>query len=178
MKTARLVLLLCFGCLVLQAQAFALGFVSYKGMDMYHDDYFPYCQKYYFKFTLTPHNTALTLESYYKYTPSSYSFDEDGGQFDVYVPVQYFPVKGADMYGHMIIRNMHDKELKHISRRLFDKIGSMKTAGKGSVDIVVMVTEDVGLKIISKKPLQLEMNTANAYFVTDPWITKKFGVSY
>lgn len=192
MKKIHCLLLLCI-LISWSSAADASGFINYKGIKMFHDDKYSWCQRFYFRYSLTPQNIILTLESYVRPHAGKSKYALDCDTFDIYIKKDYFPVKKTAFDGYFITRpafthydfkkNAKGESIINASKegyieRLFREIGKMKVSGKGKVDVVLMMAQDPGLKILSRDPWEFDITTSNIYIVTDPWILKKFGLKH
>lgn len=132
-----------------------------------------YKDYYHLRYDLTPENCELSVpltERQPRYaTRNDYTF-EDGGQFEVFIRRDQFPVKSPDGKWEFLILRMPwtNPDLgvaEHsISRKrsLYDAILKMKKEGEGSVSVVVELNPFV--QISRKEPLSLELTGRNVFF--------------
>ncbi len=129
---------------------------------------------YYLPFELTPENTELTVS--WKERPRAFGRENkyefvEGGQFEIFVRREYFPIQiPASCCDSVLVLAMPytNEELpggpQNIAekKKLFDRIGQMKSSGKGSVIVIIDLTPHA--KILSQKPLLIELKQRNIYF--------------
>ena len=86
---------------------------------------------------------------------SDYGFNK-GGQFEVLVPKQYFPIDAPNCKNDIIIR-MPYSENEEIKRKLYDDLVSAKNA-------VVTLELNPYVNVLKKEPLKLELEYCNVFF--------------
>jgi len=129
---------------------------------------------YHLPFTLTPKNCELSIstsERTPKYGGSNeYEFAE-GGQFEVFIKKENFPIPVSNHKGRYVILRMpytfsgQTNALASLTdkRKLFDRIQKMKSENKGSVNIIVELLREY-IIIKKKKPLTIELEYPNVWF--------------
>ena len=132
-----------------------------------------YNDYYHIRFALTPDNCELTVplpERRPKYKGSNVFEFAEGGQFEVFVRKDEFPVPAPHTDRiYLILRmpwtNPH-KPAAPLSlsekRKLFDAIRVMKTNGRGKVEVTVQLNPYVTL--VEADPLRLELSGRNIFF--------------
>ena len=150
-----------------------VAFGANRAVPEIHVAHGKYGDYYHVRFTLTPDNCELTVslsERRPRYSDSNeYTFAE-GGQFEVFVRKQDFPVPSPHTSRTFLILRMPwtdpsaQHAEKHISakRVLFDKIKRMKTEGKGTVEVVVELNPYV--TVLNRDPLTVELSGRNIFF--------------
>jgi len=129
--------------------------------------YFDY---YHVKYTLTPENCELAVSDQERplktpYISNKYEFYDDG-MFEVFVDKKDFPAVTHFNKKYLILRMPGgDPEDVAAKRKLFEAIKTMKEFRKGSVEVVVELgTSNFGTKVVSRKPLVIEIEGRNIFF--------------
>ena len=132
------------------------------------------CNYYHLRFQLTPDNCELSIPNEQrlpKYSKSNiYKFDQ-GGQFEVFIHASAFPVHAETPMNkpeYMILRmpwtnpDEPDARQKIAEKRiLFDRIQTMKTEGKGNVEVIIQLDH---AEVLTKQPLTVKMTGINVFF--------------
>lgn len=105
-----------------------------------------YSNYYHMKFELISGQYKLNTE---------YGFNE-GGQFEVYVPKEHFPIAAPNCNENIIIR-MPYSELEAKKRALFDSLVASQT-------ITVTLELNPYINILSSSPLEIELQFCNVFF--------------
>lgn len=128
---------------------------------------------YHLEFDLTPDNSVLTVsnvERKPRYSRSNkYSFSA-GGQFEVFIKRDNFPVKLIKNRSKFLILRMpwtssvNEKSELYISEKLklFHKIKQMHIRKSGKVKVVIELNPYIN--ILSKNPLKIELTKRNMFF--------------
>jgi hypothetical protein len=129
---------------------------------------------YHLPFTLNPENCELSIptsERSPKHGGSNeYEFAE-GGQFEVFIKKDAFPIPISNYKGRYLILRMpytssdQTNVLASLAekRKLFDRIQKMKSDNKGSVNVIVELLREY-IIIKKKKPLTIELEHPNIWF--------------
>jgi hypothetical protein len=132
--------------------------------------YSPY---YHIRFTLTPDIIKLQVpisERMPRYTKSNEYVFTKGGQFEVFIDKDAFPINSPHFEKKYLILRMpwtstdfEDSQLyiaeKH---RLFQAIYEMKKDNKGAIEVTLELNPFVN--VLSKKPLKVELAGRNIFF--------------
>ena len=132
-----------------------------------------YNDYYHLRFALTPENcelnTSLTERQHRYANNNAYAFSE-GGQFEVFIRKQAFPISAPHTSSGFLILRMpwtdpdSPDARRHIAdkRALFDQILAMKSEGKGSVEVTIELNPYV--TVLNHDPLKLELSGRNVFF--------------
>lgn len=98
----------------------------------------------------------------YELVPGQYSMNLDygfnqGGQFEVLVPKEYFPITAPECNSNIIIR-MPYSENESKKRNLYDKL---LTAEK---PVPVILELNPYVKVLEEEPLKVELQFCNVFF--------------
>ncbi len=105
-----------------------------------------YSDYYHIKYELTPDKYKVNSE---------YGFNK-GGQFEVFVPKEHFPITAPNCNENIIIR-MPYSDLENRKRALYNDLLSSKT-------ITVTLELNPYIKVLNKDPLQIELEYCNVFF--------------
>lgn len=105
-----------------------------------------YSDYYYMKYELTSGNYSVNTE---------YGFSK-GGQFEVFVPKERFPIAAPSCKKDIIIRMPHSGSEKR-KRALYNELLLSKT-------ITVTLELNPYVKVLKKDPLQVELKYCNVFF--------------
>jgi len=105
-----------------------------------------YVDYYHIQYDLIPNQYFINAE---------YGFNE-GGQFEVFVPKSYFPIDAPNCNENIIIRMPYSANEKR-KRALYDALLSSK-------DVTVTLELNPYIKVLSKAPLQVELEYCNVFF--------------
>lgn len=128
---------------------------------------------YHLQFSLTPQSIQLNVpisERYHRHAGSNEYYFADGGQFEVFVDKNAFPIPAPHCEKQYLILRMpwtapdlpHAKEYIAEKRVLFDRIKKMKDSCNGSVEVTIELNPFVN--VVRKDPLKLEMAGRNIFF--------------
>jgi len=105
-----------------------------------------YSDYYHIKYELTSGNYSVNSE---------YGFNK-GGQFELFVPKEHFPVAAPNCNDNIIIRMPYSK-LEANKRALFDSLVDSKT-------VSVILELNPYINVLSKAPLKIELQYCNVFF--------------
>ncbi|GAA4650325.1 hypothetical protein GCM10023116_26080 [Kistimonas scapharcae] len=131
-----------------------------------------YNDYYHLRFALTPENCKLSIpptERQHRFANNTYEFSESG-QFEVFIRKQAFPIPAPHISSEFLILRMPSTAPDtpdahhHIAakRALFEQIQTMKSKGKGSVDVSIELNPYV--TVLKRTPLTLELSGRNVFF--------------
>lgn len=106
-----------------------------------------YNDYYHMRYELIPGQYSMNLE---------YGFNQ-GGQFEVLVPKEYFPITAPECNSNIIIR-MPYSENGSKKRNLYDKL---LTAEK---PVLVILELNPYVKVLEEEPLKVELQFCNVFF--------------
>jgi hypothetical protein len=105
-----------------------------------------YSDYYHIQYDLTANQYSINTE---------YGFNE-GGQFEVFVPKQYFPIAAPHCNENIIIRMPYSENEKR-KRALYDALLSSKT-------VTVTLELNPYVNVLNKAPLDVELEYCNVFF--------------
>ena len=105
-----------------------------------------YSDYYHIKYELTSGNYSVNSE---------YGFNK-GGQFEVFVPKEHFPISAPSCNKNIIIRMPYSNYEKR-KRALYNELLLSKT-------ITVTLELNPYVKVLNKNPLQVELEYCNVFF--------------
>lgn len=122
-----------------------------------------YSDYYHIKYTLTNDNFYLHKKED--------SFSVEDGQFEIYLNKKKFPIPSPDCDSNLILRmpstisddERHEESIKN-KKWLYEEIIKVHNSDLNSVDVVIELNPYVRIK--SRNPLSLELETCNIFFRT------------
>lgn len=105
-----------------------------------------YSDYYHIKYEITSGKYSVNTE---------YGFNK-GGQFEVFVPKEYFPITAPMCKKNIIIRMPYSKSEKR-KRALYNALLLSKT-------MTVILELNPYVKVLQKEPLQVELENCNVFF--------------
>ncbi len=132
-----------------------------------------YNDYYHLRFTLTPENCSLSVsptERQHRYANNNTYELSEGGQFEVFIRKQAFPIPAPHTDSDYLILRMPytnpnlPEANRHIAtkRALFNQIQAMKSKGQGSVEVTIELNPYV--TVLKHEPLTLELSGRNVFF--------------